>query len=96
MIGPFGGPMLIFIMLENGFYGETYITGELGVKELTPLLKVANQIVALVYWIILMLPLIVFFVKKLSFNKKFKITLFCVLVLVAIIFIPKIILFLRR
>lgn len=89
IVGPFGGPLAILDSVKNGFYSEEYIATSFDTS-ITEAFIVLNKIVGVVFWICIILPLILAFVRKMDKQKKIYITLCCIGVLIMIVFVPKI------
>ena len=87
LIMPFGGVMVVYHFLSNGLFADRYFMENFG-GEVTPLLRTVNQIMGLFFLICITLPVILLFMKNVSFNRKFTITAWCLVIFVLMFAVP--------
>lgn len=89
LFGPFGGPISILDYLRDGFYSEKYLQKELLI-EITKPVQLINQFIAILFWCSIFLCMISIFFKKIEIKSKQNIALVSILIILMIVFIPKI------
>jgi len=89
MIMPFGGPLFIWELIRNGFYGEKmFITHNIPYDNF--FIIWLNKFIGVAFWGSLVTCVMLIFFDKMDIRKKGKICLVCLIILLLIIFIPKI------
>jgi hypothetical protein len=85
----YGGPLAILFYIEDGFYGEKIFT-----KHSIPYDNLyatwVNRLIGLIFWSCIFINIILLFFRKMNMKTKGKISLVCLIILLFIIFIPKI------
>lgn len=95
MFGPFGDLNAIRHYVQDGFYNGDYLM-QIANGEVTNSLKNLSRIIGLLFWIVIIAPLISLVLWKISVRNRFNMVMVCFTVLILIIFIPKIIIMLNH
>lgn len=89
LFGPFGGPMSILDYLRDGFYSEKYLQKEL-LMEISKPVQLINQSIAVLFWCAIFSCMFSIFFKKTQTKNKQNVALISIIILLLIVFIPKI------
>ena len=89
MFGPYAGPSAISTILIDGFYSEDFINTTFKAP-ITGFVIALNHIIAVVFWGVIIFPLILPFLFKKKKVLRYKLACVCLIILMLIPFLPKI------
>lgn len=88
LIMPYGGVFTIWDIINDGFYSETVFQNKIN----NSLYFIwINKFVSFLFFLSILTPLILLLIKKVSIKSKTTISVICLIIILLIIFVPKII-----
>lgn len=94
LFGPYGGVSGLFLAMNEGFYGHDYIVSSFNIS-LSPLVLFLNRFVAFLFFGAIICCIASIFFRTRT-DVKYRVGVLCLIIIVSIIFIPKLVVLLRN